>query len=145
MSESIINQIKQEIASKEEAIKNFEQLKNEIDKLRSALATLESNNLPIRENDNKDKSERGPLVRPYISRKELDERILKEANSLASSKTIPTISVGEIRNNLLPESNLHGGMNNLQLYNRIYFVLSRRPDLFQKSGDKWLLSAKNKD
>lgn len=140
MNESIINNIKEEITSREEKIRNLETLKDELEKLKEALSVLESKDLKTRKNDSNLKLEKEPpMVRPYTNRKELDKKILEEAINLASQKITLNVSTGEIRNNLLPMSDIHGGMNNLRLYNRIYFVLSKRPDLFHKSGNGWLL------
>lgn len=138
MNELIINQIKQEIAAKEEAIKNFEKLRNEVAKLKEALFVLESKSSKTRD-ENESKAEKKSKTRHRVSRKELDKVIVEESISTALQQNNKTISVGEIRNKIFPMQHVHGGMNSLGLYNRVYLVLSKRSDLFQKSEEGWTL------
>ncbi len=144
MNESIIKNIKEEIASIEEKITNLESLKNELQKLNQALRVLESNDLKVIKSSDglKQTKNSKTTMRTYANRKELDEKIVEEAVSLASKNSGSNVSTSEIRNNLISLSEIHEGMNSLQLYNRVYLVLSKKSDLFEKTTDGWLLRNK---
>jgi hypothetical protein len=137
MNKEAIDYLKREIAEKEEFVQKLGQATRELNKLKEALAVLESRDVA-----RNSKAEAKTNSRGYVSRKDLDKKILEEAKSLALKNQNHSLEVGEVRDNLLPLSEIHQGMTSIQLYSRIYFVLSKNKNEFEKTVDGWKLKNK---